>query len=147
MSKSIFHTSFFSAFFIAHLTIQLSLLYFSLRFFCSSSLANFFASLHSSVAPLLLYINIVLLYFIFCLRLSAFVFFFIFLVAVINNPATVWSGNGWGSRKVENIFFFKIVARKEYAARNEILNLSLEITSNSVENVKSCWIINYFVFR
>lgn len=52
--------------------------------------------------------------------------------------------------KVEYIFFFKekeIVARRKYAARNEILNLSLEITSNSVENVKSCWIINYFVFR
>lgn len=67
-----------------------------------------------------------------------------------------WQMAKWAIRekrkrmKVEYIFFFRekeIVARRKYAARNEILNLSLEITSNSVENVKSCWIINYFVFR
>lgn len=143
VSKSIFHTSFFSAFFIAHLTIQLSLLYFSLRFFCFSSLANFF--FHSLLTPLLLYFtfNIVLLYFFPVVFLtSAWLFFFFALshsrsLSLDKQPShsVKWK---WAREQKSGKHFLKIVARKKYAARNEILNLSLEITSNSVENVKSC---------
>lgn len=85
-----------------------------------------------------------------CVSLFHLFFSFIFPFHLINNPVehihthtlTVWiHGNMVGRVRETNEngkHFLKIVARRKYATRNEILNLSLEITSNSVENVKSC---------